>query len=138
MKPGPSLYDVLLGHIDSHPLDAHEDNEHEILSVMANLKRILNTRAGVLKHLPAYGLPDLTTIYRNMPASAHQLKAQIERTLLAYKPRIRSIELNFTPAEDGMVVSYDLTCHLRKCGLVRFGTHYEPQGRTLLRRKPPA
>jgi type VI secretion system protein len=23
-----------------------------------------------------------------------------------------------------------MTCHLRKHGLVRFGTHYEPQGRT--------
>jgi type VI secretion system protein len=138
MTPGPSLYDVLLGHIDGQPLDALADNELEILSVMANLKHILNTRAGVLKHLPGYGLPDLTSIYRNMPASVHQLKAQIEQTLLDHEPRIRSIELDVAPTEDGMVVSYDLTCHLRKHGLVRFGTHYEPQGRTLLRRKPLA
>jgi type VI secretion system protein len=29
-----------------------------------------------------------------------------------------------------MLISYEMTCHLRKHGLVRFGTHYEPQGRT--------
>lgn len=132
MTNGPSLYDMLLGHIDGEPLDGHDDNTLEILSVLENLRRILNTRAGTLKHLPDYGLPDLSTIYRNLPASAHQLKAQMEVTLLVYEPRIRSIELDVLPTENGMLVSYEMRCHLRKHGLVRFGTHYEPQGRTRL------
>jgi type VI secretion system protein len=130
--PGPSLYDMLLGHVDGRPLDSCDDNELEILSVMANLKRILNTRAGALKHLPDYGLPDLTTVYRNMPASSQQLQAQISTTLLIYEPRIQSVEVAVAPTAVGMVVSYELICRLKKHGLVRFGTHYEPDGRTSL------
>jgi type VI secretion system protein len=130
MTTGPSLYDMLLGHIDGVSLDAHDNNTLEILSVLENVRRILNTRAGTLKHLPNYGLPDLSTIYRNLPASAHQLKAQMEATLLVYEPRIRSIDLDVLPTENGMLISYEMTCHLRKHGLVRFGTHYEPHGRT--------
>jgi len=131
-RSGPSLYDMLLGHINGDALDDHDDNTLEILSVLENLRRILNTRAGSLKHLPNYGLPDLTTVYRNLPVSAHQLKAQMEATLLVYEPRIRSIELELMPAQPGMVVSYEMTCHLKKRGLVHFGTHYQPEGRTVL------
>jgi type VI secretion system protein len=40
------------------------------------------------------------------------------------------------PAQPGMVVSYEMTCYLKKHGLVRFGTHYEPDGRTLLAWRP--
>lgn len=131
-RPGPSLYDMLLGHINGSTLDDRDDNTLEILSVLENLRRILNTRAGTLKHLPNYGLPDLTTVYRNLPVSAHQLKAQIEATLLVYEPRIQSIDVEVMPTQPGMVISYEMTCHLKKRGLVRFGTHYEPAGRTLL------
>ncbi len=132
MATGPSLYDMLLGHIGDVPLSAYEDKTLEILSVMENLRRILNTRAGSLKHLPDFGLPDLTNVYRNLPASAHLLKKQMEATLLIYEPRIKGIEIDVLPADPGMVISYMMTCHLRKQGLVRFGTHFEPEGRTLL------
>ncbi|MFL9926164.1 type VI secretion system baseplate subunit TssE [Herbaspirillum lusitanum] len=132
MSAGPSLYDMLLGHINDVPLSAHDDNTLEILSVMENLRRILNTRAGSLKHLPDLGLPDLSNIYRNLPASAHLLKRQMEATLLIYEPRIKGIEIEVLPADPGMVISYLMTCHLRKRGLVRFGTHFEPAGRTSL------
>lgn len=43
-KSGPSLYDMLLGHINGDALDDHDDNTLEILSVLENLRRILNTR----------------------------------------------------------------------------------------------
>ena len=135
-RAGPSLYDMLLGQIDGDPLDNHDDNTLEILSVLDNIRRILNTGAGTLKHLPNYGLPDLTNVYRNLPVSAHQLKAQMEATLLVYEPRIRSIDVEVMPAQPGMVVSYEMTCYLKKHGLVRFGTHYEPDGRTLLAWRP--
>lgn len=132
MATGPSLYDMLLGNVGGVPLADHDDKTLEILSVMENLRRILNTRAGSLRHLPDFGLPDLTNIYRNLPASAHLLKARMEATLLIYEPRIRAIELEVLPADPGMVISYLMTCHLRKRGLVRFGTHFEPEGRTFL------
>jgi type VI secretion system protein len=134
MPTGPSLYELLTGYIGDEPVDRHDEATQEILSVMENIKRILNTRAGSLKHLPDYGLPDLSQIYRALPASAHLLKTQMEKTLLDYEPRIRAIDLEIFPdADPGMLISYVLTCHLKKSGLVRYGTHFEPSGRTLMR-----
>ena len=39
----------------------HVSEENQlILSVLDNMQRILNCRAGTLAHLPDYGLPDMT------------------------------------------------------------------------------
>jgi type VI secretion system lysozyme-like protein len=93
-------------------------------------RRILNTRAGALKHVPDYGLTDLTEIYRNLPASLHDLKRQMEGALLTYEPRIRAVDVEIDESPDlGLLVSFVLTCHLKKAGLVRFGTVFEPPGR---------
>jgi type VI secretion system protein len=135
MPVGPSLYDKLLGQIGGQPLDAYDDRTLEILSVQQNIRRILNARAGALKHLPDYGLPDLTNIYKALPASAHRLKQQMEATLLVYEPRIRSIDVVYIDNPDpGVLVSYEMTCHLKKAGLVRFGTYFEPPGRMRVQR----
>jgi type VI secretion system protein len=126
---------MLLGHIGGEALDAYDDNTLEILSIQENIKRILNTRAGALKHLPDYGLPDLTNIYQALPASVHNLKRQMEATLLAYEPRIKSIDIELGGNTDaGTTVSYVLRCHLKKAGLVRFGTYFEPAGRLRVQR----
>ncbi|WP_027797880.1 type VI secretion system baseplate subunit TssE [Paraburkholderia acidipaludis] len=135
MPAGPSLYDMLLGHIDGEPLENHDDNTLEILSVQANIKRILNTRAGALKHVPDYGLPDLTNIYRNLPASTHDLRNQIENVLLKFEPRLRSVEIEINDRPDsGLLVSFTMVCRLKKAGLVRFGTYFEPPRRMRIER----
>lgn len=136
MPMGPSLYDVLLGHIGGEPLDDHDEPTLEVMSVMRNVERILNTRAGSLMHLPDYGLPDLTNIYKALPVSAHLLKQQMEITLLAYEPRIEAIDIDVDEPPDpdpGISVRYVMTCHLKKAGLVRFGTYFEPTGRMRLK-----
>ena len=130
MPAGPSLYDMLLGQIGGEPLDDFDDRTLECMSVQQNVRRILNARAGALKHLPDYGLPDLTNIYKAVPASSHVLKEQMEATLLKYEPRIRSIDVEILPNDDpGVLMSFEMTCHLKKAGLVRFGTYFEPPGR---------
>jgi type VI secretion system protein len=66
----PSLYDILLGNFSGGlPLHAVGENTQVILSVLDNMQRILNTRAGSLKHLPDYGLPDMTKILQGMPGN---------------------------------------------------------------------
>ncbi|APA89763.1 type VI secretion system baseplate subunit TssE (plasmid) [Paraburkholderia sprentiae WSM5005] len=135
MPAGPSLYDMLLGQIGGAPLDAYDDRTLEIMSVQQNVRRILNTRAGALKHLPDYGLPDLTNIYKALPASSHLLRQQMEATLLKYEPRIRAIDVEITDNQDpGVLVSFEMTCHMKKAGLVRFGTYFEPPGRMRVER----
>ncbi|MEM5424617.1 MULTISPECIES: type VI secretion system baseplate subunit TssE [Paraburkholderia] len=135
MPTGPSLYDMLLGHINGEALENHDDNTLEILSVQANIGRILNTRAGALKHVPDFGLPDLTDVYKNLPASVHDLRNQMEKTLLKFEPRLRSIDIEISDKPDpGLLVSFTMVCHLRKAGLVRFGTYFEPPGRMRIER----
>ncbi|TDG10916.1 type VI secretion system baseplate subunit TssE [Paraburkholderia guartelaensis] len=135
MPTGPSLYDMLLGHINGEALENHDANTLEILSVQANIGRILNTRAGALKHVPEYGLPDLTDFYKNLPASVHDLRNQMENTLLKFEPRLRSIDIEISDKPDpGLLVSFTMVCHLRKAGLVRFGTYFEPPGRMRVER----
>jgi predicted component of type VI protein secretion system len=77
MPVGPSLYDILLGHIDGEALEDHNDNTLEILSVQANVRRILNTRAGALKHVPDCGVPDLTEGLHE-PADFSSRSAQLD------------------------------------------------------------
>jgi len=59
----------------------------------------------------------------------------MEATLLAYEPRIRAIDVDYIDnADPGVLVSYEMTCHLKKAGLVRFGTYFEPPGRMRVER----
>lgn len=64
----PSLYETLYGNFTGG-LDLHQVSEENqvILSVLDNMQRVLNCRAGTLAHLPDYGLPDMTKILRGMP-----------------------------------------------------------------------
>jgi type VI secretion system protein len=82
-----------------------------------------------------YGLPDLTEIYKNLPASVHDLRAQVENTLLKFEPRLRSVGIEISDnADPGLLVSFTMVCHLRKSGLVRFGTFFEPPRRMRVER----
>lgn len=70
----PSLYEILTGNF-AGGLDLHNVSEENqvILSVLDNMQRILNCRAGTLTHLPDYGLPDMSKILQGMPGTAHSL-----------------------------------------------------------------
>jgi type VI secretion system protein len=58
--PTPSLYEMLMsGFSGELPLEQVGERDQLILSVMDNMQRIINCRAGTLAHLPDYGLPDL-------------------------------------------------------------------------------
>ncbi|MWL74840.1 type VI secretion system baseplate subunit TssE, partial [Escherichia coli] len=90
--PRPSLYETLFGNF-AGGLDLNSVSEENqlILSVLDNMQRILNCRAGTLAHLPDYGLPDMTRILQGMPGTAHQLIATLSAVLLKYEPRLSKI-----------------------------------------------
>ena len=132
---GPSLYETLMGTFKSGiELDEVNEQTQTILSVMDNIQRILNSRAGAIKYLPDYGLPDMSLIYQELPSSAHTLMRAIQHTLLKYEPRLLGVELTLEPGDTDMILHYMLTCHLKEVGLVRYGTYFMPEGRAVLRR----
>ena len=130
-----SLYDILYGYFESGiPIDDVAENEQTVISVMDNIERILNSRAGAIKHMPDYGLPDMSTIFQALPSSAYILMRAIEQTLLTYEPRISSIDINIEEKNnDAMVLAYELICHLKEGGLVKYGTYFMPDGKALLK-----
>jgi type VI secretion system protein len=132
-RGGPGLFEKVTGHFaNGTEVDDFDPATQTFLSVQDNIQRILNSRRGGLLHLPDYGLDDLTEIYRDLPASTLRLKRLMEQTLLKYEPRLKGVDIEIADAEPGMSLSFTMTCHLHQMGLVRFGTHFLPDGKTRL------
>ncbi len=130
----PSLYEMLAGNF-SGGLDLHQVSEENqvILSVLDNMQRILNCRAGTLAHLPDYGLPDMTKILQGMPGTAHELMGTLSVVLLKYEPRLEKIAVILLEQEIPGELRYAVDAELNGIGLVRYGTEFSPEGRVLLR-----
>ncbi|MEB6335696.1 type VI secretion system baseplate subunit TssE [Serratia rhizosphaerae] len=130
----PSLYDMLYGNFTGGldlPLVSEENQV--ILSVLDNLQRILNARAGTLAHLPDYGLPDMSKILQGMPGTAHQLMTTLSEVLLKYEPRLKSISVVMLEQTAPGELRYAIDAELKGLGLVRYGTEFMPEGKVLLR-----
>jgi len=132
--PQPSLYEMLLGNF-AGGLSLHQVSEdHQvIMSVLDNMQRILNCRAGTLSHLPNYGLPDMSKILQGMPGTAHSLLTTLSDTLLKYEPRLKSLNVVLLPQSTPGHLEYGIDAELKEFGLVRFGTAFMPEGRVLIR-----
>ncbi|CAM4130363.1 type VI secretion system lysozyme-like protein [Yersinia intermedia] len=132
--PQPSLYEMLFGNV-AGGLDIHQVSEANqgVLSVLDNMQRILNCRAGTLSHLPDYGLPDMSKILQGMPGTAHSLLTTLSATLLKYEPRLKSLNVVLLPQTTPGHLEYGIDAELKEFGLVHFGTAFMPEGRVLIR-----
>ncbi|TGB94690.1 type VI secretion system baseplate subunit TssE [Escherichia sp. E2748] len=132
--PRPSLYETLFGNFTGG-LDLNQVSEQNqiILSVLDNMQRILNSRAGTLAHLPDYGLPDMTKILQGMPGTAHEMMWTLSTVLLKYEPRLKKITVVLLEQEVPGELCYAIDAELKDVGLVRYGTEFMPEGRVLLR-----
>jgi len=130
----PSLYEMLTGNF-AGGLNLQQVNEENqvILSVLDNMQRVLNCRAGTLAHLPDYGLPDMTKILEGMPGTAHVLMGTLSAVLLKYEPRLKKIAVVLLEQEIPGALRYAIDAELKGIGLVRYGTDFKPEGRVLLR-----
>ncbi|MDT0177290.1 type VI secretion system baseplate subunit TssE [Enterobacter sp. BRE11] len=133
-RNSPSLCEMLYGNFvgDLDLQNISEENQ-VILSVLDNMQRILNCRAGTLAHLPDYGLPDMTKIVQGMPGTAHQLLHIFSEVLLKYEPRLKSINVILLDQKLPGELRYAIDAELKGIGLVRYDTKFMPEGRVLLR-----
>ncbi|MGQ3660754.1 type VI secretion system baseplate subunit TssE [Citrobacter braakii] len=133
-RNSPSLCEMLYGNfVGDLDLQQVSEENQVILSVLDNMQRILNCRAGTLAHLPDYGLPDMTTILQGLPGTAHKLMSTLSAALLKYEPRLKSINVVLLDQEILGELRYAIDAELRGIGLVRYGTEFMPEGRVLLR-----
>ncbi|AWQ43715.1 type VI secretion system baseplate subunit TssE [Enterobacter hormaechei] len=130
----PSLYEMLSGNFSGGlSLNQVSEQNQVILSVLDNMQRILNCRAGTLAHLPDYGLPDMTKILQGMPGTAHQLITILSAVLLKYEPRLSRINVVMQEQIQPGELRYAIDAELKGVGLVRYGTEFMPEGRVLIR-----
>ncbi|HEF4763000.1 TPA: type VI secretion system baseplate subunit TssE [Pseudomonas putida] len=130
----PSLYETLLQNFNGD-LDLCQINEEDqyTLSVLDNVQRILNSRAGSIAHLPDYGLTDMGQILQGLPGTAHTLMRTIQDTLLKYEPRLASIGIELLPQMQPGHLEYALQVQLKSGKTVTFGTTLAPEGKVLVR-----
>ncbi|EOW2786259.1 type VI secretion system baseplate subunit TssE [Enterobacter hormaechei] len=130
----PSLYEMLSGNFSGGlSLSQVSEPNQVILSVLDNMQRVLNCRAGTLAHLPDYGLPDMTKIIQGMPRTAHQLITTLSAVLLKYEPRLSRINVVMQEQIQPGELRYAIDAELKGVGLVRYGTEFMPEGRVLIR-----
>lgn len=134
IEPNPSLYETLLQNFAGE-LDLHQVSEEEqvTLSILDNLQRVLNSRAGTLSHLPDYGLPDMGSILQGLPATAHGLMNTMAQTLLKYEPRIAAVNIEMLPQVLPGHLEYALDMQVKGGKRISFGTTLAPEGRVLVR-----
>ncbi|WP_271411956.1 type VI secretion system baseplate subunit TssE [Pseudomonas sp. Q1-7] len=133
-EDNPSLYEMLLQNF-SGELALHEVREEDqaILSVLDNVQRILNSRAGSLSHLPDYGLPDMSQILQGLPAAAHGLMGTLTHTLLKYEPRLAALSVRLEPQSQPGYLEYSFDVSLMSGEQATFGASLAPQGKVLVR-----
>lgn len=130
----PSLYEMLLQNFDGD-LDLYQVSEEDqhTLSVLDNVQRILNSRAGALAHLPDYGLPDMGLILQGLPATAHGLMRTLQDTLTKYEPRLAAVSIGLLPQVQPGHLEYALEVQFKGGKRLTFSTTLAPEGKVLVR-----
>lgn len=115
-KLRPSIIDRL---IDNEPQNQAEidPGQHQLLrqlrdSVRRDLESLLNTRYYIItpsdsqqeldKSLLNYGLPDLATVNILDSKKRNQFARRLEKTLLDYEPRFKSVSVSYQDNKDSL------------------------------------
>ena len=127
-----SLLDVLSGGFaNGRPVRSVRESRRLLWSVVSNLNRLFNTRRGSVKHLPDYGLPDLTTVYRDAPGSGDELRRAIQDSIETYEPRLRRVRVERNETDEfSMRLVFIVSGVLKNGERVRFETTFESQRST--------
>jgi type VI secretion system protein len=123
------LMDVILGHFLDGQTVAEEAPAHRKLrSIIDNLSRLFNTRRGSLAHIPDYGLPDISQVYRDLPYSIDGLRTAIKQVVEKYEPRLRRVRVEQEKDKEGeyeMRVSFIVSGELQHGQKVQFQTTFK-------------
>ena len=100
-------------------------------SIADHLWRMFNTRQGAVPHLPDYGLPDITEIYRKLPGSLKELEQTVLALTAKYEPRLEKVRIRpipTTPQE--FRLSFELSAMMKGGERISFQTNFTSTGET--------
>ncbi|NLG19539.1 MAG: type VI secretion system baseplate subunit TssE [Fibrobacter sp.] len=129
-----SLFESLTGRfLDGTPLETLGNRARHINSVMDHLSRMFNTRLGSISHVPDYGLPDISEIYRDMPHGLERLQKAIRDTVVRYEPRLVNPVIRYRESQtDTARLIFIISGEIRGGGPVQFKTSFTGTGNSLI------
>lgn len=100
-------------------------------SIADHLWRMFNTRQGTIPHMPDYGLPDISEIYRKLPSSLKELETTILNLTSKYEPRLERVRIRpLQTAPNEFRLAFELTASLKGGDRIAFQTSFSSQGET--------
>jgi len=119
------------------PRTIHENTNRLAESVLANLRRLLNSRPGISPASPDYGIPDLSDVAYSMPESSGRMRLAIKAAIEKFEPRLRRVAVKYVfDPNDPLTLRFDVTAELAtndERASIRFETRYDPTGRVEIR-----
>lgn len=105
-------------------------------AVRDHLSLLLNTRQGTVGHLPDYGIPDLSAVYKGL-VSLKMLGQALKDTIGSYEPRLQRVtvklqETDFPVSHATFLISGEVIEEEGNAVKVRFQTKIADSGRTEL------
>ena len=133
-----SLFERLGDRKPERPLTITENTNFLADSVLAHLRKMLNTRQGHALIAPEYGMPDVTEFAQSLPESVDRVRLAIKDSIEKYEPRLRKpVRVIFVSSEeDWPRLRFEIVAGLitaRERVQVRFETIIETSGRIDIR-----
>ncbi len=89
------------------------DDIRQVDSILAHLRRILNTRQGSVPISDVYGIPDLNDFLTSYPESVTRVEKSIRQAIEKYEPRLQSVKVHFLPQEeDVLCLRFQITARI--------------------------
>jgi type VI secretion system protein len=110
---------------------ASDDLDALEASILAHLRRMLNSRQGHALVALDYGMPDLSEALRTYPSSLSTVEQAVRASIERYEPRLCDVSVRFVDSEeDILTLSFEIRGRLardRKLGL-QVTTRIGPDG----------
>ncbi len=124
-----ALFDVLNGRFQNGSAVGRSNANALLLSIQDHLRRLLNARQGVLRHLPDYGLPDVPALYDKLPYTKNDLALAVRETVQRFEPRLSDVEVRLVPVRKRhCVLGIEVTGQLPGGERVRFRSRFRTGG----------
>lgn len=108
----------------------------ELESIVANLRLLLNTRAGEALCAADFGVLDFADVVHNFPAATQALQQSIRATILQYEPRLQHVVVQPVSSDDALTLAFEISARLRsKPRQVRLWTEMTASGQIQVSRR---
>jgi type VI secretion system protein len=99
-------------------------------SILDHLRFLLNTRKGMLIHIPEYGMPDIGEMYRRLPEAAAEMRESVEFAIRRFEPRLEHVRVSIVDFDPGIGhVGFRVSAVIAGGARLVMETRFFPDGR---------